>query len=84
MKKIIIALTSVVITFSAMQVFAEDHQRGKPPAEAFEACEGKSEGDSVSITSPQGDSVEATCKKMRGGDELIAMPAGGPPKKERN
>lgn len=79
MKKIIIALTSIVISFSAMQALAEG-QRGKPPAEAFEACEGKSEGDTVSITSPQGDSVEATCKTMRGGDELVAMPAGGPPK----
>ena len=80
MKKVIIALTSLVITFSATQAFAAGQERGKPPAEAFEACEGKSEGDTVSITSPQGDTVEGTCKTMRGGDDLIAVPAGGPPK----
>ena len=80
MKKVIIALTSLVLAFSATQAFASGQERGKPPAEAFEACEGKSEGDTVSITSPKGDSVEATCKTMRGGDDLVAMPAGGPPK----
>lgn len=76
MKKTIIALTTFVLSLSAAQALAAGQEGRKPPPEAFEICEGKSEGDSVSITSPQGDTVEATCKAMRG-DELVAVPEGG-------
>ena len=76
MKKILITLTSLAMAFMATQALAADDSRGKPPAEAFEVCEGQSEGDTVSITSPEGDTVEATCKLMR--DKLVAMPEGGP------
>jgi len=81
MKKHIIALTSLFIAFSATQVFAEDKGRRGPPPEAFEICEGKSEGDSVSFTTPKGDSVEATCKLMR--EKLVAVPDNMPEKKGR-
>ncbi|GLS90228.1 hypothetical protein GCM10007916_12950 [Psychromonas marina] len=76
MKKIFITLTSLAFTFITAQALAEKGERRQPPPEAFEVCEGQSEGDSVSITSPEGDTVEATCKMMH--DKLVAMPEGGP------
>lgn len=51
-------------------------RRKGPPPEAFELCEGKSVGDSVEITSPQGDKVEGVCKEMNG--KMVAVPANMP------
>jgi hypothetical protein len=48
-----------------------------PPPEAIEACKNKSEGDSVSFTTPRGDNIKATCKKLNG--QLAAVPEGPPP-----
>jgi len=81
MKKNIIALTSLFIAFSATQVFAEEKGRRGPPPEAFEVCEGKSAGDSVSFTTPKGDSVAATCQLKR--EKLVAVPDNMPDKKAR-
>jgi hypothetical protein len=50
--------------------------RKKPPREAFEACNGKSEGASVEVTAPHG-TLKATCRKME--DQLVAVPEGVPP-----
>jgi len=83
MKKTIIALSALFITLATNPLFAESNERGHPPAEAFEVCEGKSEGDTVTITTPEGDSIEGTCTAVRG-DELVAMPAGGPPQGGRS
>jgi hypothetical protein len=48
-------------------------ERGrKPPQEAFDACKGKSSGDSVSITTPRGDNLTAVCRQFDG--QLVAMP----------
>lgn len=51
----------------------------KPPQEAFDACTGKSEGDSVTVTTPRGDTIKATCRQINGG--LAALPdrCGPPP-----
>lgn len=52
-------------------------QRGDqhgPPPEAIEACQGKSEGDSVSFSGRGGDSVTATCQMVQ--DQLVAVPEG--------
>ena len=76
MKKVLITLTSLALTLMAAQALSADDSRRGPPPEAFEACEGQSEGDTVSITSPEGDSVDATCTLMR--DKLVAVPEGGP------
>ncbi|MAD15643.1 MAG: hypothetical protein CL579_06130 [Alteromonadaceae bacterium] len=44
----------------------------RPPPEAFEACEGQSEGDSVSVETRRGDSMSATCQMID--DTLVAVP----------
>jgi hypothetical protein len=50
----------------------------QPPAEAFTACNGKSAGDSVTITTPDGRSLTGTCVKF--GDRLAARPSQPPPR----
>jgi len=81
MKKRSIVLATLFVAFTATQVVAEDKGRRGPPPEAFEICEGKSEGDSVSFTTPKGDSVAATCQLKR--EKLVAVPDNMPDKKER-
>ncbi|MFT5700158.1 MAG: hypothetical protein ACI8ZB_003029 [Desulforhopalus sp.] len=49
-------------------------QQGGPPPEAYTACEGKTEGATISIKSPQGDTVSATCTMLDG--KLAAVPEG--------
>ena len=53
----------------------------QPPEEAFKACVGKSEGDTVSVTMPRGDTLEATCAKF--GDKLAARPSRPPGGEDR-
>jgi len=50
----------------------------QPPAEAFTACNGKSAGDSVTITTADGRSLTGTCVKF--GDRLAARPSQPPPR----
>lgn len=50
----------------------------KPPQEAFDACANKDEGDGVTVTTPQGSSIKATCRKFEG--QLAALPDEPPPK----
>lgn len=57
-------------------------ERRRPPQEAFDACNGKSEGTSVTITTPQGATIKATCKSFEG--QLVAVPEGGPPPPPRD
>jgi hypothetical protein len=76
MKKIFITLTSAVLTLMSAQAISADDSRRGPPPEAFEVCEGQAEGDTVSINTPKGDTVEATCQMMQ--DKLVAVPEGGP------
>jgi len=54
-------------------------QRRRPPQEAFDACKGKTEGASVTISTAHG-SFKATCKSFEGA--LAAMPEGAPPPPE--
>lgn len=62
---------------TAAQASASDYEHRHPPKEAFEVCESASEGDTVSITSPEGNIVDATCTLMC--DKLVVVPAGGRP-----
>ena len=53
-----------------------------PPPEAYTACQGKTEGASVTITTPDGKQMAATC--VKGLDGRLAarpndMPKGPPP-----
>lgn len=78
-------ILSVAGAALAAETQSTDTMPGKPkgpPPEAVEACAGKVEGDVVTVKTPRGDTVTATCRKMQG--VLVALPAipprrGGPP-----
>jgi hypothetical protein len=55
--------------------------RHKPPQEAIDACKEKSEGASVEIITPHGDTIKAICKQING--QLVAVPEKGltPPRR---
>jgi len=86
MKSIYPILLCAALSFSSSTLIAKEDQkeRGhKPPPEAFTACEGKAEGDSVSIETPRGETLEATCKMME--EQLAAVPTKGErPKRKKD
>ncbi len=60
-------------------VLRPDRPKGKagsrrhgPPPEAYEACEGKSAGDTAQFTGPRGKTVTGTCEQE--GDRLVLRP----------
>ncbi|WP_289032933.1 hypothetical protein [uncultured Roseibium sp.] len=55
-------------------------QGGRPPREAFEACQSKAANDSCQVTLPDGNAMTGTCQAPpQGGDGAMAcVPAGGP------
>lgn len=44
-----------------------------PPPQAFAVCAGKTAGEAVTITTPRGDTLAATCREIDG--KLAALPA---------
>ncbi|RAR85307.1 hypothetical protein AX018_100690 [Paracidovorax anthurii] len=62
---------------SAQQPPHDGHQPPPPPPEAYTACQGQTEGATVTLTMPDGKTLQGTCRTMNG--SLVAMPAGGPP-----
>lgn len=77
---LLVSLVAVAgLTMAASNALAQQRERPQgPPKEAVEACEGQSEGDSVSFETPHGDTVEGECQYME--DELVAMPKNGRPR----
>ncbi|GAC16128.1 hypothetical protein [Aliiglaciecola lipolytica] len=75
-------LSAVITSPLALAKPDREGRGGKPPPEAFEACEGKSEGDEVSFTTPRGDNITASCKTMQ--NELVAVPEGHEQRKTEN
>lgn len=74
-------LTGLLITFNLTAALAQGGGRGQrqgPPAEAFTACEGKSEGDTSFFESPRGDMVTGTCVQDRNGDQMVLRPDNPP------
>ena len=63
-------------------VLANQGERGGrhqgPPQEAFSACEDKSEGDTASFETANGDTITGVCKKDRHGDRLLLIPDNAP------
>lgn len=57
-----------------------DREMREPPAEAISICEGQSEGDSCSMTTPRGDTMEGTCKNTPDGKYFVCMPSQGRPR----
>ena len=66
------ALLATISMTSAMAHPSESGKRHGPPEEAVAACEGYIEGDAVSFEAPNGEALEATCKKVAG--VLAAVP----------
>lgn len=52
-------------------------QQRRPPREAFDACSSRSEGETVTITTPQGTGIRAICRTFEG--QLAAVPVDAPP-----
>ena len=48
-------------------------QRRRPPAEAYEACSGLSEGDRCEVDTPRG-KMEGTCKFLSDEEKLVCYP----------
>ena len=67
-----------VLLFTPMTGCASDGDRSgrrqRPPAEAIEACKGKSVGDSVTFTGRRGETLQASCREIEG--QLAAVPEG--------
>ena len=75
---IILAILAMIPASSWSNFGADgDHRRPEPPQRAIDACLDKSEGASVEMADPQGDTMKAVCKKM--GSQLVAVPEGPPP-----
>ncbi len=55
----------------------EGGRPGRPPQEAFAACENRNEGDRVTVGTPRGETITATCRGFEG--RLAAHPDGPPP-----
>ncbi|MFT3814384.1 MAG: hypothetical protein QM740_13560 [Acidovorax sp.] len=71
------ALTlTAALAMTAAQAQPFGAPRGLPP-EAYTACQGKAEGASVTITLPDGKTMDGTCKAVDG--KLAALPSGAPP-----
>jgi len=66
----------LTLALASTGVHAQPTEHRGPPPEAVAACQGKSEGASVSLTLRGGETVTATCRKM--GDTLAAWPDKGP------
>ncbi len=81
-KTISTVLSAACIALISTSSVAEKRNHRQPPPEAFEACEDKSEGDVVSVTTPHGDTLDATCQLMK--DQLVAIPERGPASRFEN
>lgn len=78
---ITIAALMTFITINSALAGQHDGPPGRggtmaPPQEAYEACKDKSEGDSVELTTPRGDTLKAVCRKIH--DRLAAVPENMP------
>ncbi len=74
-----VALVATSSLVSAQGGDRGGERRGGPPQEAFDACEGKNDGDTASFVSPRGDTVNGTCKTRENMTFLIPddHPGGG-------
>ena len=71
-------LTGIVTAPAWASSGTHGHNGSKgPPQEAIDACKEKTEGATVEITTPRGDTIKATCKQING--QLVAVPDGGFP-----
>ena len=60
-------------------------QNGTPPKEAISICKNKDTGSTCTMKTPQGDTLEGTCKNTPDNKYFVCMPEGGaqmPPKRQ--
>ena len=63
----------------ATVMFAQEQQsRREPPKEAISACENKKTGDTCSMSTPKGDTLEGTCKNTPDDKYFVCMPENMP------
>jgi len=81
---IVANLTAMVPHLATADSGTQMRQGRRPPQEAFDACNSKAEGDTVTMTTPRGDTITCSCKQVDG--QLAAVPdrmpgqgSGGPP-----
>jgi hypothetical protein len=77
--KVLTSATSLLFLAVLLPVgiYAAEEQQTRPqgpPPEAFDVCKGKSVGDSVEVTTPDGTKIKAVCRDMQG--QLAALPEG--------
>ena len=71
-------LTTVALLFAAASAYAQQPQQPQnppqehrgPPQEAFDACNGKKDGDAAQAKTPRGDVMSGTCR-------LVLVPSQG-------
>jgi len=69
--KILLAATCILGSFYAAAQQGREAPNGPPP-EAIEACEGKSEGETVSFETRRGDTLTGVCQYIE--EQLVAVP----------
>ena len=87
-----LSLITLVLCFSVMMlipvnVWSQPGNRRngppmKPPQEAFDACNGKSNGDTCTVVTPRGDNISGTCRTPKG-QQLVCVPDNAPQRDER-
>ena len=83
-KPIVLACMLAALTLASGPAWARGSgggPQGPPPQEAYDACEGKCEGDTASFESPRGDTVTGTCVTDRDGEKLVLRPDNHPEKR---
>lgn len=75
---VLLAMTGT-IAVPAWASFGLQERSGRtgPPQEAIDACKEMSEGITVEIVTPRGDTIKASCKQING--QLVAVPDRGIP-----
>lgn len=76
-----IALIGIMLFGIINFAIAQDNrgpQKGTPPKEAITACQNKDTGTTCTMKTPQGDSLEGTCKYTPDEKYFVCMPEGGP------
>ena len=76
---VLLLLTIMSAAASASYGAESTGEKRQPPPEAIEACRGLTEGATVQITMPSGETMTATCKTAGSSGTLAALPDRQPP-----
>ena len=74
--KILLSAVALLLTTH----MAQANDRRGPPPEAFEACEGKSEGDSAEFEGRDGEAIPGVCEER---DGTMVLRPNNPPSREK-